>query len=62
VGTVMSIKVVPGDSVEVNQVLVVMEAMKMETNIASPIAGKVKSVPATVGSAVKAGQILIELE
>lgn len=62
VGTVMSIKVKPGDIVEINQVLLVMEAMKMETNIASPIAGKVKTVTAAPGDAVKAGQVLVEFD
>lgn len=62
VGTVMSIKVKPGDNVELNQVLLVMEAMKMETNIASPIPGKVKAVLAVPGDAVKAGQVLVEFE
>ncbi len=62
VGTVMSVKVKPGDDVQVNQVLLVMEAMKMETNIASPIAGKIKSVAAKPGDAVKAGQVLVELD
>lgn len=62
VGTVMQVKVKPGDTVELNQVLLVMEAMKMETNIASPMPGKVKSVLAAPGDAVKAGQVLVELE
>jgi glutaconyl-CoA/methylmalonyl-CoA decarboxylase subunit gamma len=62
VGTVMQVKVKPGDNVEVNQVLLVMEAMKMETNIASPVPGRVKTVLAAPGDAVKAGQILVELE
>lgn len=62
VGTVMQVKVKPGDNVELNQVLLVMEAMKMETNIASPMPGKVKSVLASPGDAVKAGQVLVELE
>jgi multidrug efflux pump subunit AcrA (membrane-fusion protein) len=50
------------DVVEVNQVVAVMEAMKMETNVASPVAGKVKSVGVKAGEPVKAGQVLIELE
>lgn len=62
VGTIMTIKVKPGDAVQVNQILLVMEAMKMETNIASPMAGKVKSVLAAPGDAVKAGQVLVEFE
>lgn len=62
VGTILELKVAPGDTVGVNQVLLVMEAMKMETNIASPIAGKIKSILVSPGEAVKAGQVLVELE
>lgn len=62
VGTIVQLKVAPGDRVEVNQVLLVMEAMKMETNVATPLAGTVKAVRVTAGEAVKAGQVLVELE
>jgi biotin carboxyl carrier protein len=62
VGTIIQVKVAPGDSVVLNQVVLVMEAMKMETNVASPFAGKVKAVCISTGDAVKAGQVLIELE
>lgn len=62
VGTILQIKVAPGDTVSINQVLLVMEAMKMETNVASPLAGKVKAVRVSPGEAVKAGQVLVELE
>lgn len=62
VGTIVQLKVAPGDSVEINQVLLVMEAMKMETNVASPIAGKVKAVRVSPGDPVKSGQVLVEFE
>ena len=62
VGTILELKVAPGDTVTINQVLLVMEAMKMETNIASPIAGKIKTILVSPGEAVKAGQVLVELE
>jgi methylmalonyl-CoA carboxyltransferase small subunit len=62
VGTIVQLKVAAGDRVEVNQVLLVMEAMKMETNVATPLAGKVKAVRVSPGDAVKAGQVLVELE
>ena len=62
VGTIMQLKVAVGDTVAVNQVLLVMEAMKMETNIASPVAGRVKTIHVAPGQAVKAGQLLVELE
>lgn len=61
-GTVTQVKVKPGDVVAVNQVVVVLEAMKMETNISSPVAGTVKSVTVKAGEAVKHGQVLVELE
>src|SRR5690625_6933905 len=38
-GTILSVAVSPGDAVELNQVLMVMEAMKMETHSAAPTAG-----------------------
>lgn len=60
-GTVIDLKVAVGDAVHVNQVLVVMEAMKMETNIASPVAGKVAAIHVSPRDAVKAGQVLVEL-
>ena len=62
VGTILQLKVAPGDTVSVNQVLLIMEAMKMETNIASPIAGTVKTIRVSPGEAVKAGQVLVEFE
>ncbi len=62
VGTIVQLKVAPGDTIEINQVLLVMEAMKMETNVASPIAGKVKAVRVSPGDPVKSGQALVEFE
>lgn len=61
-GTVTQVKVKPGDTVAVNQVVVVLEAMKMETNISSPVAGTVKAVNVKAGEAVKHGAVLVELE
>ena len=61
-GTITQVKVKPGDKVGFNQVLLIMEAMKMETNIASPVAGTVKSVNVAAGQAVKQNQVLVEFE
>jgi len=61
-GVVLKVNVAPGDEVSVNQVVMVMEAMKMETNIASPIAGKVRTVHVKGGESVKQGQLLVEVE
>jgi glutaconyl-CoA/methylmalonyl-CoA decarboxylase subunit gamma len=61
-GTITQVKVKVGDKVGFNQVLLIMEAMKMETNIASPVAGTVKSVNVSAGQAVKQNQVLVEFE
>ena len=61
-GTVRTIHVKPGDTVEANQEMMVVEAMKMETNVSAPGAGKIKSVLVNVGDAVSAGQPLVEFE
>ena len=45
-----------------NAVLLVLEAMKMETSIVAAADGKVKSVRVAQGEAVKVNQILLEFE
>ena len=61
-GIVQRINVQQGQQLQVNDLLVVLEAMKMETNITAHVAGKVKAILASVGEAVKSGQALIEFE
>jgi biotin carboxyl carrier protein len=61
-GVVSEINVEVGQEVEVEQPVLVLEAMKMFTTITSPVAGKVKSIDVAVGAAVKQGQLLIEFE
>jgi methylmalonyl-CoA carboxyltransferase small subunit len=51
-----------GQTIQANDVLVVLEAMKMETVITAPIAGKIARVNATVGDAVVSEQVLVEFE
>ena len=60
-GNVTQIKCAVGDQVKVNQPLLVMEAMKMESNIPSPVEGTVKAIKVTVGQSVKNGEVLVEL-
>ena len=50
-----------GLSVGAGDVLVVLEAMKMEIEVAAPCAGTVKAVSATVGSAVNTDDLLVTL-
>lgn len=61
-GVVLAMHVKVGDEVGQNQVLAVLEAMKMETKIAAPMPGTVKAVHASVGDTVKSGQVLVEFE
>jgi len=58
-GTVFDVRVKPGDVVKVNDTLLVLEAMKMESNIASPQAGTVGEVCVKVGDSVTHGQVLV---
>ena len=57
-GTIMDVKVNVGDTVEKGQVMVVLEAMKMENDIVAPVAGTVASVVAKKGDSVNANDIL----
>jgi pyruvate carboxylase len=61
-GLVSKVNVKVGDTVEANQVLVVIEAMKMETSIVSRMEGKVASILIKEGDNVKAGELLITIE
>ena len=59
-GTVVKVFVSAGDDVKSGETLLVLEAMKMETEVTAPKDGKVKSVDVAVGDAVQGGQVLIE--
>lgn len=61
-GLVIRINVSKGQTVKANDVIMVLESMKMETNIVAPRDGVVKAVHATVGNPVKLNQLLIEFE
>ena len=55
-------KVSVGDTVEKGQVLMILEAMKMENEITADSAGTVKEIKAAEGSTVESGDPLIVLE
>jgi len=61
-GTVSKVEVQPGQSIQPNDTLLVLEAMKMETVITTPAAGKVAKINVRVGDAVQGGQVLVEFE
>ncbi len=60
-GKIVRLHVKAGDSVEKDQVLLVMEAMKMENPIKAPQAGVVSKVAVTEGQAVETGADLLQL-
>ena len=61
-GVVVRINAQEGQSIQTNDQILVLEAMKMETNITSPVTGKVKQIKAAVADAVQTGQVLVEFE
>lgn len=60
-GTVFKVLVQPGEKVEENQGLLIIEAMKMETRIVARTAGKVAEILVKEGQQVKAGELLMRL-
>lgn len=61
-GLVARVNVKIGQAVQVNDVLLVLEAMKMETSVLARTAGKLKRVHVAKGQAAKINQILLEFE
>ena len=60
-GTILSIAVKPGDAVKAGQVLLILEAMKMENEIVAPRDGTVSRVAVTKGASVNTGDLLVVL-
>jgi len=58
-GTILDIKVAVGDSVNSGDVLLILEAMKMENEIMSPVSGKIVSINTSKGASVNSGDVLI---
>ncbi|MGX7091664.1 pyruvate carboxylase [Hutsoniella sourekii] len=61
-GSVYKVEVSVGDSVEQGQVLMVTEAMKMESAVQAPQAGVIKAIHVDVKDQIEAGDLLIEFE
>ena len=57
-GTILSVSVKPGDTVKKHQVMMVLEAMKMENEIVSPKDGVVVGVNVSPGASVNTGFVL----
>lgn len=61
-GTILSIKTKPGTQVSKGDVLMILEAMKMENEILAPQDGKVVSIETTEGASVNTSDLLVVLE
>lgn len=60
-GTILKVNVNAGDAVKKGQVLLILEAMKMENEIVAAADGKISSVNVAKGSSVNAGDVLVSL-
>ena len=61
-GTVLDVKVTPGQAVKSGDVLLILEAMKMENEIMAPSDGTVDTVPVAKGASVNSGDVLVTLK
>ena len=60
-GTILEMKVKVGDEVKQGDVILIMEAMKMENNIKADKSGKITDVKVKVGDSVLEGDLLVEI-
>ena len=58
-GTIVAVKVQPGQAIQAGEVVLVLEAMKMETSVSAPKAGRVVSVAVQASSQVRKGDPLL---
>lgn len=61
-GTILNINVKEGDNVKKGQVLLILEAMKMENEIVSPRDGKVVGIAVSKGTSVNTGDDMVIIE
>ena len=61
-GTVVAVRVAPGDRVRRGDPLILVEAMKMEHSISAPFDGEVREICFAVGDQVEEGDELLSLE
>ena len=61
-GSVLKIEVNAGETVKENQVLLILEAMKMENEIVAEKAGRIESVQVAEGASVNSGDLLLTIQ
>jgi biotin carboxyl carrier protein len=60
-GTILDVRVSVGDTVKEGDILMILEAMKMENEILAPVSGTVTGVQVSQGAAVNSGDLLAVL-
>jgi methylmalonyl-CoA carboxyltransferase small subunit len=61
-GVVVKVIAAAGDSIQAGDSILVLEAMKMETNITAPQSGIIASIQVAQGARVQTGDVLVEFE
>jgi methylmalonyl-CoA carboxyltransferase small subunit len=61
-GIVVRVAAQVGQTLQPGDILLVLEAMKMETNITAPSHGKIAAIRVNQGDSVQAGQVVVEFE
>ena len=61
-GTILSVNIAVGDTVKRGQVLMILEAMKMENEIMCPRDGRIVSVSTSKGATVESGTVLCVIQ
>jgi methylmalonyl-CoA carboxyltransferase 1.3S subunit len=61
-GIVIKVAAKVGQSLQTGDVLLVLEAMKMETNITAPGPGRIAAIHVNTGDSVQSGQVVVEFE
>ncbi len=60
-GTILDIKVKEGQAVAEGEILIILEAMKMENEIMAPSAGTIDTIQVAAGASVNSGDVLITM-
>jgi biotin carboxyl carrier protein len=61
-GTIVELRVKPGEKVQRGTILLLLDAMKMHNEVCSEMPGRVRAVLVTVGASVQKNQLMVELE
>jgi biotin carboxyl carrier protein len=61
-GLILQIQTAVGATVQKGDVLLILEAMKMENAIKSPVDGIIKAIPVNQGKSVDKNQVLVQFE